>query len=94
MVQKLPFIAPSDRGMDKEDVLRSIYIMEYYSAIKKKWNNTICSNMDGARACHNEWSQSDREWEILYDIPYMWNLKRNDTNELTYKTDRLTDLEN
>ena len=25
----------------------------------------------------------DREREILYDIPYMWNLKRNDTNELT-----------
>ena len=25
---------------------------------------------------------------ISYDIPYMWNLKRNDTNELTYKTER------
>ena len=24
----------------------------------------------------------------------MWNLKRNDTNEFTYKTERLTDLEN
>ena len=24
----------------------------------------------------------------------MWNLKRNDTNEVTYKTERLTDLEN
>ena len=24
----------------------------------------------------------------------MWNLKRNDTNECTYKTERLTDLEN
>ena len=38
---------------------------------------------------------SDREAEISYDIPYMWNLKRNDTNELIYKTERLlTDLEN
>ena len=88
MVQKLPFIAPSDRGMDKEDVLHSIYTMEYYSAIKKKWNNTICSNTDGHRECHNEWSKSDREWEILYDIPYMWNIKINDTNELTYKIER------
>ena len=26
--------------------------------------------------------------EISYDIPCMWNLKRNDTNELTYKTER------
>ena len=24
---------------------------------------------------------------MLYNIPYMWNLKRNDTNELTYKTE-------
>ena len=30
----------------------------------------------------------------MYDIPYMWTLKRNDTNELIYKTERLTDLEN
>ena len=29
---------------------------------------------------------ADREGKILYDIPYMWNLKRNDTNELIYKT--------
>ena len=50
--------------------------------------------MDGPRKCHNEWSKSDREGEISYGIPYMWNLKRNDTNELIYKTERLTDLEN
>ena len=32
------------------------------------------------------------------DIPYVWKLKSNDTNELAYKTERnskrLTDLEN
>ena len=39
--------------------------------------------MDGPRECHTEWSKSDREEEISYDIPYMWNLKRSDTNELT-----------
>ena len=55
---------------------------------KKEWNNAICSNMDGLRDCHTEWSKSDREGEILYNIPYIWNLKRNDTNELTYKTER------
>ena len=32
-----------------------------------------------------------RESEISYDIPYMWNRKGNDTNELTKQ--RLTDLE-
>ena len=30
----------------------------------------------------------------LHDIPYTWSLSGNDTNELTYKTARLQDLEN
>ena len=44
--------------------------------------------MDGPRECHTEWNMSDREGEIPYDIPYMWYLKRNDTNELIYKKER------
>ena len=36
--------------------------------------------------------KSVREGEASYDIPYMWNLKRNDTTELTYKTE--IDLQN
>ena len=28
------------------------------------------------------------EGERLCDVPYTWNLKRNDTDELTYKTER------
>ena len=63
-----------------------IYTMEYYSVIKK-WNNAICNNKDGPRDFHTEWSKSDREGEI-YNIPYIRNLKRNDTNEPTYKTER------
>ena len=43
--------------------------------------------MGGPRDCHTEWSKSDREREISYDIAYMRNLKRNDTNELIYKTE-------
>ena len=42
----------------------------------------------GPRDCRTEWSQSDRERKISYDIPYIWNLKRNDTNELTYRTEK------
>ena len=63
-----------------------IYTMEYYSVIKK-WNNAICNNKDGPRDFHTEWSKSERERKILYGIPCMWNLKRNDTNELIYKTE-------
>ena len=61
--------------------------MEYYSAIKKEWNNAICSNMDGPRDGHSKWSKSERQ--IAYDITYMRNLKNN-TNELIYEIDLQT----
>ena len=32
-------------------------------------------------------SESDRERQIPYDITYMRNLQKNDTNELIYKTE-------
>ena len=53
---------------------------------KKEWNNAICSNMDGPRDCHAEWSKSEREKQVPYDITYMWNLKYN-TNELIHETE-------
>ena len=43
--------------------------------------------MDGPRDCHTKWSKPDREIQISYDITYMRNLKKHDTNELIYKTD-------
>ena len=69
-----------------------MYTIEYYSAIKK-WNNAIYSNMDGTRDCHTDWSKSDWEGEISYAILYIWNLKSNDTYDLTLQNrKRLTDL--
>ena len=54
---------------------------------------SVClSYLDGPRECHSELSKSDREGEISYDILYMWNLKRNDTNELTKQTDSEREL--
>ena len=44
--------------------------------------------MDGSREHHTERSQSDREGEISHHIPPMWNLRKNGTNELTYKTEK------
>ena len=61
--------------MDKESVVYTYngILLSY----KKEWNIVICSNMDGPRDYHTEWSKSDRERQISYDITYMWNLKNN-----------------
>ena len=48
--------------------------------------NTICRNMmDLEIVILHEVSQTEKE--IPFDIAYMWNLKRSDTNELIYKTE-------
>ena len=76
--------------MDKEDVVH------IYNGIllshTKEWNNAICSNMDGPRDYHTEWSKPDKdkyhmislyvESKIWHKWTYLWN--RN----------RLTDIEN
>ena len=38
--------------------------------------------------CHLQQFYSKVPILISYDIPFMWNLKRNDKHELTYKTER------
>ena len=58
--------------------------MDYYSTIKKKeiispfaatWMNLEIIILSEVR-----------KRQISYDIAYMWNLKKNETNELIYKT--------
>ena len=56
---------------------------EYYSAIKKEWNNAICSNMNGPRDYHTKWNKP--KTNIIYQL-YVES-KKNDTNELIYKTE-------
>ena len=58
---------------------------------KKKWNGSICRDVDGPRDCHTEWSKSEREKQILYNIAYMWNLE-NDTDELICKAEIETQM--
>ena len=52
-----------------------VYTMEHYSAIKK-WNNAICSNMDGPGG---DQTKSERERRIPYDIICMWESKKMQT---------------
>ena len=69
-----------NREMDKD-------IVDIYNGILpihiKGWSNTICSSMDGPRDYldYNEdyldyLKKSYKEKQILYDISYMWNLKK------------------
>ena len=52
-----------------------IYTMEYYSAIKKEWNNAICNNVNGPRGYHTKseaiQTKTNITWYHLYG-----NLKR------------------
>ena len=55
-----------------------IYTMKYYSAIKKNEIISFAATwMDGPRDYHTNWSKSDRERKISYDVPYMQNLENN-----------------
>ena len=63
--------------------------MEYYTAIKRNETGSFVVEVDGPRVCHTEWSMSEREKQISYDIAYMRNLKKKNkgTNELIYTTE-------
>ena len=78
--------------MDKEDVvhIHNGILLSH----KKEQNNAICSNIDGPRDCHTEWSKSDTERQILYDITYMWNLKKGYKWTYLQNRSRVTDVEN
>ena len=54
----------------------------------------VCRHMAGPRDCHTEWSKSDREKQIFYNITYMWNLEK--WYRWTYLLNRKrdTDIEN
>ena len=57
------------------------HTMEYYPTIKK---NEIMPFVATWVELEIKWNKSDKD---KYGITYMWNLKKNDTNELIYKTE-------
>ena len=44
----------------------------------------FAATQDGTRDSH---TKSEREKQIPYDIIYMWNLKKKDTNKIISKTE-------
>ena len=64
--------------------------MQYYSAMKKNETLPLAATWMDLENILNE--MSDREIQILYDITYVWNPKKNNRNESIYKTE--TDIEN
>ena len=48
-----------------------IYTMEYYSAIKKEENFTLCNSMDGPGEHYAKWNKPVRERQIPYDFIHM-----------------------
>ena len=74
-----------NRGMNKEDV---VYIQWNITQPLKSYNLFAATWIYLESAILSQVSQTEKE--ILYNIPNMWNLKRNNTNELTYKTDTQT----
>ena len=74
---------PTDRWMDKEDVVY-MYNRVLLSHTKKEWNNVICSYTYGTWDYHTKWSKSERERQIPYDI-ILYVILENNANEPIYK---------
>ena len=69
-------------------LLQGIFLTQWSITRSFKKNESMpfaATWMDVESVVLSEGSQTERE--ISYDMPYIWNLKRNDTNELTYKTE-------
>ena len=48
--------------------------MEYYLAVKKEGNLTLCNSMDGPEEHYAKRNKPVRERQIPYDLTYMWSL--------------------
>ena len=80
-----------NRWMDKGDVVDIYCSGILFSSLKKEWNNDIYSNKDEFR---NYYTKSEREWQIPYEVTYMWNLKYETNETYLQNRNRLTDIEN
>ena len=65
---------PINRWMDKKDVIYTLSGILF--SHEKGIYLPICDNVDGPWAHYAKWDESDRERQVLYNIIYMWNLKK------------------
>ena len=79
--------SPSTEEWIKKD---AVYI---YNGIllshRKEQNNAICSNMDGPRDCHTEWSKSDTEDKSHMILHLHVESKKKATKNFKKATDEL-----
>ena len=70
-----------NRWLDKEVVCVYIHTRnEILLSHKKEWNNAICSNTDGPRDCHTDWSKSKKTKYHMRSL--ISEILKNGTNEL------------
>ena len=62
--------------------------MDYHSTIKKNEIMPFAATWMDLEIVILSEVKSNREGAVSYDITYIWNLKRNDTNEAIYKAER------
>jgi len=70
--------APPSMGFSRQEYWSGVPLPSPNGVLfshKKEWNFAICNNMNGLGGNYAKWSKSDREWQIPYDIIYMWKLK-------------------
>ena len=63
------------------------------SVLIKRDTRETC-NMDRLGKYYAKWNKSDRERQILYNVTYIWNLKKPTANEQNKKRSRFIDTEN
>ena len=63
-----------DRGMDKNDVVRTYNGILLSHKMEQIW--VIWTEVKETTACYTEWSKSGREKQLLYINAYIWNLEK------------------
>ena len=80
-IYKQPMCPSIDKWIKKMgDISIFLYLYLYLPnrillSHKNKRNGVICSEVDGVRVCHTEWSKSEREKQIQYANTYIWHLR-------------------